>query len=468
MERSGALTRTQRRRWGGGPSCHGALLQLNWHLAEIGHCRGYVKAYAPYITDLRRLLIDGRGCNAFAHQAESAVNGQASLRLGELVPTYQLKRTGAFFSSSDLSRTLTSRVIAPRTERNFLVVDPACGAGNLLLAAARKLPIATRSLTATLRDWGTHLAGFDLHDEFVRAAHLRLALLAITRGATFDLLPHARLATLLPNIRVGDGLRELKTLKGYSHVVVNPPFGAVTAPAKCAWARGKITKAASFFEQCILLAPAGVRVSAILPDVLRSGSRYRRWRQAMESHLAITSVRSIGNFETADVDVFVLEGRVRSRLADVSEGNWCEKSGAQKTVGTNFQVHVGAVVPHRLKKSELTVHPYLHAKELPFWGTVTAGAETVGFSGSTFKPPFVAVRRTSSPSDQHRALATLVIGPKPVAVENHLLVCLPKAGGKKKCQQLVAVLRRAATNDFLNQRIRCRHLTVGVVKEIPW
>ena len=85
-----------------------------------------------------------------------------------------------------------------------------------------------------------------------------------------------------------------------------------------------------------------------------------------------------------------------------------------------------------------------------------------------FEPPFVVVRRTSSPSDRNRAVATVIVGEKSVAVENHLLVLLPKDGEVKNCHKLVQVLALAGTNDFLNAGIRCRHLTTGVVAQIPW
>jgi hypothetical protein len=129
---------------------------------------------------------------------------------------------------------------------------------------------------------------------------------------------------------------------------------------------------------------------------------------------------------------------------------------------------VGAVVPHRLKKNEGSFCPFLHAKGLPFWGVSKPGNERVAFAGTTFRPPFVAVRRTSSPSDRHRALSTIIRGPRLVAVENHLVVCIPKSGGLRACERLLKILQRPSTDAFLNERIRCRHLTVGVVREIPW
>jgi hypothetical protein len=53
-----------------------------------------------------------------------------------------------------------------------------------------------------------------------------------------------------------------------------------------------------------------------------------------------------------------------------------------------------------------------------------------------------------------------------VAVDNHLLVLEPKA--ERGIEELVQVLRRPETTEWLNQRIRCRHLTVDAVNQIPW
>jgi hypothetical protein len=400
--------------------------------------------------------------------AESAVNGEASSRLVDLVSAYGLKRTGAFFSSSALSKRAAARISVSAKASAILVADPACGAGNLLIAAAKKLPMKP-SLTATLRLWGRHLAGFDLHPVFVQATHLRLAILAISRGATFDLPSKPDLEALFPHIRCGDGLRELSELKAVTHMVINPPFGPVTAAKNCTWAKGKVTKAAVFFERCIELLPSNTHVSGILPDVLRSGSRYQRWRETIEKRTTILSITPMGNFETADVDVFLLNLETRGETPSrVRHGRWWAKTNAIDTLGDSFDVHVGAVVPHRLKKNEGRRYPFLHAKQLPFWGEFTPGDETVSFAGKTTRPPFVAVRRTSSPSDQNRALGTVIRGSKVVAVENHLIVCIPKSGGLPACRRLLKKLQQSTTNTFLNQRIRCRHLTVGVVKEIPW
>jgi hypothetical protein len=83
-------------------------------------------------------------------------------------------------------------------------------------------------------------------------------------------------------------------------------------------------------------------------------------------------------------------------------------------------------------------------------------------------PPFVVIRRTSSPSDKFRASGTIIAGKKAVAVENHLIVIRPKNSTLKDCNELLKLLKSEQTNNFLNERMRCRHLTVGIVKKIPF
>ena len=88
--------------------------------------------------------------------------------------------------------------------------------------------------------------------------------------------------------------------------------------------------------------------------------------------------------------------------------------------------------------------------------------------GKVYAPPFVAIRRTSRPGHPYRATATIIAGKIPVAVENHLIVCEPKNGTLRTCRELMRQLKTEAVNEFLNARIRCRHLTVGSVAAIPF
>ena len=90
------------------------------------------------------------------------------------------------------------------------------------------------------------------------------------------------------------------------------------------------------------------------------------------------------------------------------------------------------------------------------------------YEGKVYQPPFVVIRRTSRPGHPYRAAATVITGEKSIAVENHLIVCEPKHKTQAMCKKLMFQLKTEAMNRFLDERIRCRHLTVRVVSEIPF
>lgn len=55
-----------------------------------------------------------------------------------------------------------------------------------------------------------------------------------------------------------------------------------------------------------------------------------------------------------------------------------------------------------------------------------------------------------------------------MAVDNHLIVAEPLTGGAARCQELLEVLDGPKVVHWLDERIRCRHLTVTVVRSLPW
>jgi hypothetical protein len=136
-------------------------------------------------------------------------------------------------------------------------------------------------------------------------------------------------------------------------------------------------------------------------------------------------------------------------------------------VGDRFDVHVGPVVPHRDSHAG-PWHPYIWPKRLPTSGSFDPAGRSRRFAGRTFDPPFVAIRRTSRPEQAGRASGVIVVGDRPVAVENHLIVVLPKDGAASSCVKLVKVLDSQDSRDWLNRRIRTRHLTVVAISELPW
>lgn len=427
-----------------------------------------MNALLPYVRELERELSAPRLSGAqWESWCDRCLDGGPSRELRAAVQRADLREQGAFFTSPELGRR-AALAFGPPTADESVYFDPACGTGDLLLAAAGRLPRAP-TVAETLALWGGRLAGCDLSPVFVRAASARLALLAMRRcGARERIAPEAA-GGLLPAVTVGDALRCPERYATADRIMMNPPFRAIRAPNGCVWSAGRINSAALFTETAILNSRDGTRITAILPDVLRSGSRYRRWRCMIGGNAVVDEITAYGAFDRhADVDVFLLRLTVAKGKEVPTAEEWAGIDRAcSDTVAGHFTVRVGAVVPHRHGETG-PEYPYLHARSLPPWQTVTKITKTRRFAGTVFAPPFVAVRRTSGPRDRHRAVATIVLGRRAVAVENHVIVCLPDDGTIERCRALLARLRSGNTDGWLNRRIRCRHLTTSAVAEIPW
>jgi hypothetical protein len=423
--------------------------------------------YRRYAEDLRGLaqLWSVWTASPDKPRLERALNGEAAQILAERVPVDVLRRAGAFFTPQALAEKLEARLASVVTSGG-VVLDPACGAGDLLLVCARRLPIA-RSLEATVEAWGRQLHGFDIHSEFITATKARLILLAIARGARGRLL-QVDVDDVFPNIRRGDFLATTRLESVPDCIIVNPPFQRVKTPRGITWGTGLVTQAAVFIDKCTSLVPTGTRIAALLPDVLRSGSRYGHWRRLVRCRASVKDIEQLGVFSAnADVDVFLvtLTRRDAERQAHTV---WLPADASQNDepiLGSRCRVRVGPVVPFR-DKLVGSFHPYVTTAVLPPWGT-TKRVGRRRYDGETFKTPFVAVRRTSRANDHHRAVATIVQHSRRVAVENHVVVLLPNNPTMEECQYLLSVLRDPRTTDWLNKRICCRHLTTSVLKELP-
>ncbi len=428
-----------------------------------------MEQYLPYVQRLESLLhADCASSPEWLSAAECALDGEPSRELRRLVDLASRRADGTFFTGSKLAQRLITNSPAA-TARADLIFDPTCGAGDLLLAGARRFPVIKSSLRKTLRNWGQRIAGLDKHAHFVRATRARLAILAISQGAKPDLDDAEELTELLPFLSVGDALATSSLAQTADWLLLNPPFQSTPVPPDCRWATGSITSAALFLAHVTNAACQDTTISAILPDVLRSGSRYKAWREAITSQVCVQGLSRFGVFDqSADIDVFLLH---LAKNGGKKGTPWlrCPASTPRKgqTVGAFFVVHVGPVVPHR-HKDRGPASPYVHAKSLPRWVEFEPGAETLRFSGRLFKPPFVVVRRTSRTGDPKRAVATLITGVQPVAVENHLIVMVPTDGSIKICRKLMGALESPKTDEWLDRRICCRHLTVSAVAHLPF
>lgn len=419
--------------------------------------------YRAYVSRLRELTQETRRKPGWEEQVVAALNGEASTKLRRTVCLKTRREYGAYFTGTTLGERLLKKCSS--FDANRIFYDPSCGMGDLLLAAAKNLPLA-KSLPWTLAQWGRQLTGTDLHPEFIAGAKARLVLLAQLRHQTIEALSVSP-DRLFPYIRVADGLAERTAFQRATTLLLNPPFGLVKAPKACDWAGGRVSEAAMFLITALKRSRQGTEILAILPEVLRSGSFSQHWRNRVSDLAEVHLVDPYGVFdESADIDVFLL------RLVRRAEGNssrrkkWPTMRTRRGTVvADRFQVHVGRVVPHRDKKSGPKL-AYIHARCVPTWVVMKKFTESRRHKGPAYKPPFVVIRRTSRPGDAYRATATVVDGRSPIAVENHLIVCEPEDGKLATCKKLMLQLKTHVVNEYLNSRIRCRHLTVRAIKEV--
>jgi hypothetical protein len=427
-----------------------------------------MRPYAEYVTTLRALVTDALSRVASPDDVRivAALDGQPGRELRRLVPLQTRRASGAFFTGSSLAKNLVAQFLHS-ISLDTVICDPACGAGDLLIAAADRLPIKP-DLRTTLQSWSNLIRGYDIHEHFVEATRLRLVLAAIARGARTRGATPDELTSLLRGIRISDGL--LGDFKDVGVVLMNPPYGGRPAPLGCSWGSGLVSDAAVFTEHLTRVIQPATKVVAVLPDVLRTGTRYRKWRREIEKRMKISTLKVVGIFDSwADVDVFAMHAETRAVHNEKAlPVRWWDACAAKTTLAASFDVHVGAVVPHR----DPDLGPwrkYLHARTISHLEKFNVTeAPSRRFDRTTVRPPFVAIRRTSRPDDLQRAVGTIIVGDADVAVENHLIVASPHSRIVRDCEKLIRVLQLQSTTEWLNERIRCRHLTVGAVADIPW
>ena len=166
-----------------------------------------MKRYSNYVQRLERLLGNGSVVASDDPKGDcaAALDGEPSQELRRVISLKKRRGAGAFFTGSELARRAVPTRGGKRW-RNASYFDPACGVGDLLLAAARRLAVRG-SLAETVEAWGAKLMGCDIHPEFIRATKVRLALLARERGARLY-GAQVDLKTAFPLIEAGDGLAE--------------------------------------------------------------------------------------------------------------------------------------------------------------------------------------------------------------------------------------------------------------------
>ena len=417
--------------------------------------------YRDFIQDLQELIalpFPARQDPMVQGAINSALNGEATEALHRLIDRNTLKKDGVFFTPKKLAERLIEMLPSrPALDRVFY--DPACGTGNLLLECANLLPVYD-SFDDTIEEWGRRLWGHDLHVQFIETTKLRLVLLALNKGNFKEY--SFSMVEIFPHICVGDSLSDDSGYQAATHTVMNPPYTHCKNHSST-WASGKVSSAAIHYDMAIKKTSDKGVVAAILPDVLRSGTRYKSWRENISEEGCLDVAIEMEQFaKDADVNTFYL---VLDRSKKPNNFEWhAYKRG--KTLEAIFRVNVGAVVPHRHADVGQKV-PFVHAKRLEPWATIKEVQEYRGFKGTCRKGPFVAIRRTSRPDDRYRAVGTIIEDGRAIAVENHLIVCSPSDGSLNSCMKLIELLKDERLNDWLNDKIRCRHLTVESILSAP-
>lgn len=399
---------------------------------------------------------------------ESLLDGAAGRAAESLIDKAIRARDGIFFSGHKLAEKVV-RHLEKSISDGSPVYDPTCGAGDLLIQAAKLLPLS-ENVHRTLTRWGEHLLGTDLHRVFVETAKRRLTLLALYRHRKESPGTDLSYGTddYFPGIRVGDFLCSEIRLPEACNFLMNPPFVSASGPDWVTWSAGRLQMAGAFFDSAVKKIGVDQHIVAILPDVLRSGTRYARWREMVVRAGEVQALEAYGKFDSAtDVDVFVLH--FTKRETPPREATWptgvVNDAEACVPLSHIAQVTVGAVVPHR--------HPnrgpwcgYLEVSNAPAFGE-TCVTRKRRFKGTVVRPPFLVVRRTSNPSDKDRLITTVIMGAELVAVENHLIVIKPLSASVEECRRIARELQAPSARAWLDAKIRCRHLTTTAMKELP-
>jgi predicted RNA methylase len=404
---------------------------------------------------------DSRVCGEIHH----LLNGGAFEALKAAVPRSERQKYGMYFTCQKLAHHVASK-IRHKIVAGATFADPTCGAGDLLLACLLHAPVA-QTCNQTIKSWAKVVSGIELHSELAEVTRKRIRLLAASRSKNLSNQDCRKYAL---DIRAGNFLETPEALSKIDCIVMNPPFGAMKSNKIYPWFQGSVQQAAVFVWELLCCAKTDQEIVAILPDVLRSGSRYAKWRTEIELRAQIQSIESLGKFNNdTDVDVFLLHLRKGAPTANASSKRWDgadELADEQiRRLGDAFKVSVGTVVPYRAQEVG-QMHHYLDVASAPAHSTIGLLRQR-RFQGNLHRGPFVVLRRTSSPSDQRRIVASLYPGTDEVAVENHLIVLQPQDQTVLSCLDIMKKLDAPNIDEWINKRTRCRHLTTQIIKLLP-
>ncbi len=229
----------------------------------------------------------------------SAVDARSiNLVYEHLAVTPELRKDlGIFYTPTEFANqvldTLPIETIAPE-ER--LVLDPACGSGNLLLAAQERIEtIAPGSWsTPETHDWlKAHLFGWDIDPVSVEIAHLSLLLSALPLGNNWRVERQDVLGPSLPDIRP-------------TVLISNPPWHNPRGARK--------ETAGAFIDRFVRLLADGGLLACVLPATWLTSSTAKESRTMLSEHCEVFEVWRLPR------DVFAPEARVACGVVFARKG----------------------------------------------------------------------------------------------------------------------------------------------------
>ena len=372
-----------------------------------------------------------------------------------------LRKRGAFFSGDNLVDFLLRDVPIVKAG----IYDPAAGCGDLLLRYLDKLELAA-SFRETMQEWESIVFAAELEPSFVKLLKLRIWLLLCLKYHVVTKLGELVIPDLkkrFAGVVCRDAFKYLPETMP-TIVIMNPPFQQVDSKSIYSWGTGKVSYAAIFLYEMYKRFPKS-RILAILPDVLRSGSRYEKLRTTVAPDLK-SAVRVYGRFDKkTDIDVFVLDHRPDMRQRVLR--NVGRKQGWM--ICQDFDVHVGAVVPHRDTLKGRSCY-FLTADNVPPGSNIIRVKEKTKSVHKPVKGPFVVLRRTSSPSDKIRCVSSIVSSSHEFHLDNHLIYLKPRVQKSelKRCQDVCNFFSSQECSAIVNRLIRCRHLTVRIIRNLTY
>jgi len=301
---------------------------------------------------------------------------------GRYTNLYTVKLSGGYYTPDAVAAWLAEWGIRSKSDT---VLEPSCGNGNLLVAAAERL----LTLGASNRSVGKQLQGVELSGVEANTARSRIAMALKSVGSEV--------------VQVSDFFgwwsRSRETTLGYDVVIGNPPFiryQSFPEPARSlamdlmAQAGLKANKLTNIWVPFVVAAvealKAGGRLALVIPAELLQvtyAAQLRRFLTARFQHVSVVSCNELF-FEGAEQEVLLL--LAEGALADTNPANDCrvafvEQATVKQIVESDpVELIASAEEKHVCGETEKWLKFFLGSREIEFMRELRNGDLTRNLS----------------------------------------------------------------------------------------